>query len=144
MELLVRSLKRTPIFSHLRTEQIEDLIRDAQLYSVNAGSVIKVPKDAVKHHLLVLDGNIKSQNKWLFYGNEMQYCWQLQSDESKCRFATLSSATRAINAKATAYTRYMIINGDKVENLQSNNNTGDRISAKKASQSEAGLICLSA
>ena len=144
MEILVKSLRRTPIFSHLNTSQIETLIRDTQLYSVEAGSIIKAPKDAVKHHLLVLDGNIKSQNKWLFYGNEMQYCWQLQSDESQCRFATLSSATRAINAKATSFTRYMIINGDEVENMQNAGHSASQNLPRKINHNEADLICLSA
>ena len=144
MKVLVKSLRRTPIFSHLRNDQIEALIQDSQLYTVEAGSIIKAPKNAVKHHLLVLDGNIKSQNKWLFYGNEMQYCWQLQSDESQCHFATLSSATRAINARATSLTRYMIIDGDKVEHLQNLNYVTGSISEGKTAQTEADLICLSA
>jgi len=119
MQLLIKSLKRTPIFTHLSTPQIAYLIQNSRIYTAEAGSSIEAPEDAVKHHLLILDGNIKSHNKWLFYGNEMQYCWQLQSDESQCRFAILSSATRAINAKAMSLTRYMFIDGDKVENLKS-------------------------
>lgn len=119
MQLLIKSLKRTPIFTHLSTPQIAYLIQSSRIYTAEAGTPIEAPKDAVKHHLLILDGNIKSHNKWLFYGNEMQYCWQLQSDESQCRFAILSSATRAINAKAMSLTRYMFIDGDKVEDLKS-------------------------
>jgi len=119
MQLLIKSLKRTPIFTHLSTPQIAYLIQHSRLYTAEAGTSIKAPKDAVKHHLLILDGNIKSHNKWLYYGNEMQYCWQLQSDESQCRFAILSSATRAINARAISLTRYMFIDGDKVEDLRS-------------------------
>jgi len=119
MQLLIKSLKRTPIFTHLTTQQIAFLIHNSQIFTAEAGTLITAPEDAVKHHLLILDGNIKSHNKWLFYGNEMQYCWQLQSDESQCRFAILSSATRAINARAMSLTRYMFIDGDKVDNLKS-------------------------
>lgn len=119
MQLLVRSLKRTPIFAHLSLQQIALLIEKSPLLIAKTGSEIIVPENPVKHHLLILDGNIKTQNKWLYYGNEMQYCWQLRSDESKCRFAILSSATRAINARALANTRYMIIDGDAVDNFNS-------------------------
>jgi len=118
MQLLVRSLKRTPIFTHLSSAQIARLIESSQIITAEAGALIKAPKNAVKHHLLILDGNIKSHNKWLFYGNEAQYCWQLQSDESQCRFAILSSATRAINARAMSLTRYMFIDGDLVDDLK--------------------------
>jgi len=118
MQLLIRSLKRTPIFSHLSLQQIAVLIEQSTIHTARAGSHILTPDNPVKHHLLILDGNIKSHNKWLFYGNEMQYCWQLQSDESLCRFAILSSATRAINAKALADTRYLFIDGDAAEGIK--------------------------
>ena len=118
MQLLVRSLKRTPIFAHLSLQQISSLIEHATVQTATAGSQIKAPVNAVKHHLLVLDGNIKSHNKWLYYGNEMQYCWQLQSDESQCRFAILSSAARAINARALSDSRFLFIDGDEVENIK--------------------------
>lgn len=121
MRILTNSLKKTPIFAHLNNQQITMLIKRSKLYTADAGTTITAPDNAVKHHLLVLDGNIKSQNKWLFHGNEMQYCWQLQSDESLCQFAVLSSATRAINATATINTRYLFINGDTVEKLQNAN-----------------------
>lgn len=117
MKLLARSLKRTPIFTDLTLQQVEQIIRQTPLLTVNSGTRITAPDNAVKHHLLILDGNIKTNNKWLFYGNEMQYCWQLQSDESLCRYAILSSAARAINATATSQTRYMFIDGDLVEQL---------------------------
>jgi hypothetical protein len=117
MKLLASSLKRTPIFADLTLQQVEQIIRQTPLLTAHAGNPITAPENAVKHHLLILDGNIKTNNKWLFYGNEMQYCWQLQSDESRCRFAILSSATRAINATATSATRYMFIDGDLVDRL---------------------------
>lgn len=126
MQVLVNSLRRTPIFSHLSNQQIENIINRSKLYNVASGAKIQAPENAVKHHLLILDGNIKSQNKWLFHGNEMQYCWQLQSDESLCRFAILSSATRALNATATSSTRYLFINGDEVEELQILNESGSQ------------------
>ena len=121
MQTLINSLRKTPIFAHLKSQQILALIEQTTVYTVAAGTEIEAPENAVKHHLLILDGNIKSQNKWLFHGNEMQYCWQIQSDESQCRFAILSSATRAIKAVATSPTRYLFINGDEVENLQIQN-----------------------
>lgn len=121
MQVLVNSLRRTPIFSHLSPQQIETLINNSELHTAASGTTINAPENAVKHHLLILDGNIKSQNKWLFQGNEMQYCWQLQSDESLCRFAILSSAIRAMNATTTSHTRYLFINGDDVENLEIRN-----------------------
>jgi len=118
MQLLARSLKRTPIFSHLNLQQITALIEQSTIHIAHAGSLILTPDTPVKHHLLILDGNIKSHNKWLFCGNEMQYCWQLQSDESHCRFAILSSATRAINARALSKTRYLFIDGDAAEDMK--------------------------
>lgn len=118
MQMLIKSLKRTPIFSHLSLSQIRALLDHTPIKTARAGSQIEAPENAVKHHLLVLDGNIKSHNKWLFCGNEMQYCWQLQSDESRCRFAILSSAMRAINAHALSDTRYLFIDGDEVDNLK--------------------------
>lgn len=121
MQVLVNSLRRTPIFSQLNPRQIEALIQRCELQTIASGEKIIAPENAVKHHLLIFDGNIKSHNKWLFHGNEMQYCWQLQSDESQCRFAILSSATRAINAIATSCTRYIFIDGDEVEELQAIN-----------------------
>lgn len=121
MHVLVNSLRRTPIFSHLSAQQIEALINRCKVHKAACGSKIPAPENAVKHHLLILDGNIKSHNKWLFHGNEMQYCWHLQSDESLSRFAILSSATRAMDATATSSTRYLFINGDEVENLQIEN-----------------------
>lgn len=121
MHVLVNSLRRTPIFSQLSTQQIEALINRCKVHTAASGSKVSAPENAVKHHLLILDGNIKSHNKWLFHGNEMQYCWHLQSDESSCRFAILSSATRAMDATATSSTRYIFINGDEVENLQIEN-----------------------
>lgn len=123
MKLLARSLKRTPIFADLTLQQVEQLIRQSPMLTACSGTKIMPPDNAVKHHLLILDGNIKTNNKWLFYGNEMQYCWQLQSDESRCRFAILSSATRAINATATSPTRYMFIDGDLVERMASLTNS---------------------
>jgi signal-transduction protein with cAMP-binding, CBS, and nucleotidyltransferase domain len=122
MQVLVNSLRRTPIFSQLSTQQIKALINRCKIYTAASGTKIIAPENAVKHHLLILDGNIKSHNKWLFHGNEMQYCWQLQSDESLCRFAILSSATRAMNATAISNTRFLFINGDEVESLQTENN----------------------
>ncbi|MDH5393501.1 MAG: hypothetical protein OEY11_09975 [Gammaproteobacteria bacterium] len=123
MQVLINSLRKTPIFAHLKPQQIKALIQQTTVYTVEAGCKIDAPENAVKHHLLILDGNIKSQNTWLFYGNEMQYCWQIQSDESQCHFAILSSAARAIKAIATSPTRYLFINGDEVENLQTLNHS---------------------
>ena len=117
MKLLARSLKRTPIFTDLDLDKVETILARSRICYAVAGSTIKAPDNAVKHHLLVLDGNIKSNNHFLFYGNEMQYCWQLQSDLSERRFAVLSSATRAINAVATCDTRFMFIDGDMVEEM---------------------------
>jgi len=133
MQLLARSLKRTPVFSHLNIQQITALIEQSTIHIAHAGCRILTPDNPVKHHLLVLDGNIKSHNKWLFCGNEMQYCWQLQSDESLCRFAILSSATRAINANALSETRYLFIDGDAAENIKSQNN----LLAKKPAGNES-------
>ena len=121
MQVLVNSLRRTPIFSHLSSQQIASLISRSDLHSVRSGTKIIAPENAVKHHLLILDGNIKCHNKWLFHGNEMQYCWQIQSDESLRNFAILSSATRALNATATSSTLYLFIDGDEVERLQAIN-----------------------
>lgn len=126
MYVLVNSLRRTPIFAHLSARQVEALIKHSRIYTAASGTKISAPENAVKHHLLILDGNIKSQNKWLFHGDEMQYCWQLQSDESLCRFAILSSATRAMNATATTRTRYLFIDGDEVESLQTMNTLGSQ------------------
>jgi len=121
MQVLVNSLRRTPIFSHLSNQQIATLISRSDLHSASSGSKIIAPENPVKHHLLILDGNIKCHNKWLFHGNEMQYCWQIQSDESLRNFAILSSATRALNATATSSTLYLFIDGDEVERLQAIN-----------------------
>ena len=133
MQLLAGSLKKTPIFSHLSIEQISALIKQSTIHIAHTGSPILTPDNPVKHHLLILDGNIKSHNKWLFCGNEMQYCWQLQSDESHCRFAILSSATRAINAKALSETRYLFIDGDVADGFIKQN----RLLEKKSVENES-------
>lgn len=140
MQILANSLRRTPIFAHLNCQQITTLIKRSKLYTVSPGTIITAPANAVKHHLLILDGNIKSQNKWLFHGNEMQYCWQLQSDESLCHFAILSSATRAMNATATSSTRYLFINGDEVENLHPTNLPDSQQSGEKVNTSSQQII----
>lgn len=142
MQVLVNSLRRTPIFSQLSTQQIEALISRCKIYTAASGTKIIAPESAVKHHLLILDGNIKSHNKWLFHGSEMQYCWQLQSDESLCRFAILSSATRAMNATAISNTRYLFINGDEVESLQMMNHLDSQQSENNTNTLNTELLKL--
>lgn len=125
MKLLARSLKKTPVFSDLTLEQVEHILQHCEIHTAQPGQKIIAPEEPYKHHLLILDGSIRTNNKWLFYGNEMQYCWQLQSDISHCKFAILSSAVRAVDATVTAPVRYLFINGDELDRNGIKHKRGD-------------------
>ena len=121
MLLLAKSLKETPVFSHLTVHQVLNILHRSTICVVSDGNALPVPDDAFKHHLLILDGDIKTNNPWLYYGNEMQYCWRVPSDESQNKIAILSSAARMLHARTIGRTRYLIIDGDQVDQLSATN-----------------------
>lgn len=118
MKPLTQRLRATKLFSLLSIEQLERLVENSSTHEARAGDVINALDEPLIDHLVLTDGEIRVTHRWVDdSGEEKKYERSLTANENDGEVSIFGAAGKGISVEAASDCRYLLIDGDSVDEM---------------------------
>lgn len=115
---IAQRLSATTLFSRLPCEQLMTLVERSPRRQAAAGAVLSDPAQGLKHHLVLLAGELEASRRWTDDdGSEQVRVWRVAVAVDGPGFALLSAASSHIGVTTVSDAEWLAIDADEVDRL---------------------------